>query len=144
MQKVSFQIWLSIRPHLNFWNHIICKKAGGDYNTGLLSFLIPGSLKFGWRNDRYSTKDFKILNIWPFLKSEVKNSTPAKGLFPDLALYKTSLQISIPEVVGYKTSLFKNFTPKWLLIRPYGDFVSGLITSPPVQKINFLSICWIW
>ena len=33
-------------------------------------------------------------------------------------------------MVGYKTSLFKIFTPKWLLIRPYGDFVSGLITSP--------------
>ena len=40
------------------------------------------------------------------------------------------------KVVGYKTSLFKIFTHKWLLIRPYGDFVQGLITSPPVQ--NFL------
>ena len=58
--------------------------------------------------------------------------TPAKGIFADLALYETSLLISIPEVVGYKTSLFKIFTPKWLLIRPYGDFASGLITSPPV------------
>ena len=48
--------------------------------------------------------------------------TSCKRSFPDLALYKTSLQIFIPEVVY----------PKWLLIRPYGDFVSGLINNPPV------------
>ena len=62
------------------------------------------------------------------------------GLFPDLALYKTSLEISIPEVVVYKTSLFKNFTPKWLLIRPYGDFLSGLITSPHCKNIRRFAI----
>ena len=56
-----------------------------------------------------------------------------------MALYKTSLLISVPEVVGYKTSLFKIFTSKWLLIRPYGDFVQGLITSPlVVKKLSFL------
>ena len=47
-----------------------------------------------------------------------------KAFFPDLAFYKTSLKISATEVVAYKTSLFNIFTPKWLLIRPYGDFVS--------------------
>ena len=48
-----------------------------------------------------------------------------------LQIYKTSLLISVPEVVGYKISLFKIFIPKWLLIRPYGDLVQGLITSLP-------------
>ena len=67
----------------------------------------------------------------------LKVGTPSKGLFPDLALYKTSVKISIPEVVGYKTSLFNIFTPKWLPIIPYGDFVSGL-TSPPVETTGFL------
>ena len=76
------------------------------------------------------------------VKCEVKNSAQAKGLFPDLALYKTSLKISIPEVVGYKTSLFQIFPPKWLFIRPYGDFVQGLITSPPCSKgdISFINL----
>ena len=77
--------------------------------------------------------------FWPLLKCEVKNSAPVKGLFQDLALYKSSLKIAIQEVVGYKTSLFKISTPKWLLIRPYGDFVSGLITSPLyiLRKLSF-------
>ena len=56
-----------------------------------------------------------------WLSIKKKNSASVKGLFPDLALYKTSLEISISEVVGYKTSLLKIFTPKWLPIRPYGD-----------------------
>ena len=56
-----------------------------------------------------------------------------------MAVYKTSLQISIPELVGYKTSLFKTFTPEWLLIRPYGDFVSGVITSPPVRRFHSIN-----
>ena len=34
-------------------------------------------------------------------------------------------------MVGYKTSLFNILTPKWLLIRPHGDFLSDLITSLP-------------
>ena len=42
-------------------------------------------------------------------------------------------------MIGYKTSLFKIFTPKWLCIRPYGDFVQGLITSLPcsISQIIF-------
>ena len=44
---------------------------------------------------------------------------------------RLNLLYSGPEAVGYKTSPFQMFTPKWLLVRPYGDFVSGLITSPP-------------
>ena len=32
------------------------------------------------------------------------------------------------------------FTPKGLLIGPYGDFVSGLITSPPVVENIFVEI----
>ena len=35
---------------------------------------------------------------------------------------------------GYETSLFEIFTPEWLFIRPHGDFVQGLIISPPVEK----------
>ena len=77
-------------------------------------------------------EDPKWLSIKPyfFLKGKI-----CMRSFPDLAGYRTSLFISIPEVVGYKTSLLKIFTPKWLLIRPYEDFVSGLITSPPVYFI---------
>ena len=51
-----------------------------------------------------------------------------------MALYKTSLEISLPEVVCIKTSLYIISTPKWLLIRSYGDFVQGLKTSPSVLK----------
>ena len=85
-------------------------------------------------------KNFKFFQILLFIRLRffdfssnvtLKIGPPPIGPFPDLALYKTSLKISVPEVVAYKTSVFNIFTPKWLLITRYGDFVSGLITSPP-------------
>lgn len=45
-----------------------------------------------------------------------KLGTPAKGLFPDLGQYETFLRSSIPEVSGYKTSLFKIVTSEWVVI----------------------------
>ena len=36
-------------------------------------------------------------------------------------------------MVGYKASLFYIITLEWLVLRSYGDFVQGLITSPPVK-----------
>ena len=39
--------------------------------------------------------------------------------------------------------MLKHYTPKWLFIRPYGDFVSGLITSPPVLTFKKIQhILW--
>ena len=99
---------------------------------------------------------FKTSIFWHTIKCEVKNIDPIQKVLYQILLFirphfKFPMEFSIPEVVGYKASLFHIFTPNWLLMRPYGDCVSGLITSPCAikstseyqQLIYFRTEIWI-
>ena len=71
-----------------------------------------------------------VLSVYSFLaplKIQGKKLGPLQEVF-------FQIKIFIPEVVGYKTSLFNKLTPRWLIIRSNSDFVSGLITSAPCSS----------
>ena len=43
-------------------------------------------------------------------------------------------------MVGYKASLLNIFTPKWLLIRPCGDFFVRSYNQPPVRFKKYFKL----
>ena len=107
---------------------------GAGYKTLLLA-VYKTSLFFGGSEvAAYKTSLFfevpKWLSIKPYFFRQAKF---AKGLFLGTLKIRWRNHRYNTRRSELKSPGGQVLSPlKWLLIRPYGDFVSGLITSPPV------------
>ena len=95
--------WLLIRP-LFFLLVQICKRSFLDFVVSLETF-------------------FKFL----------KTYTLVKVFFKIWLVIRPHFKFPTQKLSVIRPLFFKIFTPKWLLIRPDGDFLQALITSPPVN-----------